>query len=139
MKVEDFPVEMSSLPGAMPVWRGGVNAEQWRTVARQVREKGGRIVALWGADQTDLGRGFEAHLAVTVRSGLVWLTLPVAAEQPEFPDVSDIFPAADRMQRALFDLLGMRANGADDNRQWLRHGAWPAQAFPLRKSFDATS
>ncbi len=35
------------------------------------------------------------------------------------------------MQRAVADLLGLRA-GADD-RGWLRHGAWRADAFPLRR------
>ena len=49
------------------------------------------------------------------------LTLTVPEEQPEYPDLADIFPVANRMQRALFDLLGVRAMGADDNRQWLRH------------------
>ena len=32
----------------------------------------------------------------------------------DFPDVSAIFPAADRMQRAVFDLLGVRATEASD-------------------------
>jgi Ni,Fe-hydrogenase III large subunit len=40
------------------------------------------------------------------------------------------------MQRAAFDLLGLRAEGAVDDRKWLRHGAWPANTFPLRKDFD---
>ncbi len=70
----------------------------------------------------------------------VWLTLTRSrAGQPEFPDVSDIFPAANRMQRAAFDLLGVRASDAEDNRQWLRHAAWPAHEFPLRKGFDAAA
>jgi Ni,Fe-hydrogenase III large subunit len=40
------------------------------------------------------------------------------------------------MQRAVFDLLGVRASGAEDSRQWLRHGAWPPHEFPLRRGFD---
>ena len=32
MKLEDFPVEMSPIPGAVPVWRGMVTAEQWRVL-----------------------------------------------------------------------------------------------------------
>jgi hypothetical protein len=39
------------------------------------------------------------------------------------------------MQRATFDLLGIKADGAVDERKWLRHGAWPADAYPLRKDF----
>ena len=69
MRLEDFPVEMSPVPGAMPVWRGAVNSTQWRTLAQQVRRNGGRIVALWGADLTDRRGGFEVHMAMTVRSG----------------------------------------------------------------------
>jgi len=136
MRIEDFAFELSSLPGAMPVWRGCVDATQWRMGAQQVREKGGRLVALWAADQTDRGRGYEVHMALTVRSGLVWLTLRASAERPEFPDISDVFPAALRMQRAAFDLLGVRAAGAGDERPWLRHAAWPSSRFPLRKGVD---
>jgi Ni,Fe-hydrogenase III large subunit/Ni,Fe-hydrogenase III component G len=139
MKLEDFPVEMSPVPGAMPVWRCIVNAAQWRDLAQQARGKGGRIVALWGSELVDQAQAFAVHMTLTVRSGLVWLTLPVSGQQPEFPDVSDIFPAANRMQRAAFDLLGVRASGAEDNRQWLRHAAWPAHEFPLRKGFDAAA
>src|SRR5258706_3563839 len=42
------------------------------------------------------------------------------------------------MQRADTDLLGIRAI-ADDTRKWLRHGAWPGDAFPLRKDFEPSS
>src|SRR5262245_29735929 len=137
MQIEDFPVELSPVPGAMPVWRGTVDAAQWRSLAEQVRGKGGRLVALWASEPV-VRPDFEVHNALTVRSGLVWLTLFVSAVRPEFPDIADIFPAANRMQRAVFDLLGVRASGGDA-RQWLRHGAWPAHEFPLRKSFDASA
>jgi len=137
MQIEDFPVELSPVPGAMPVWRGGVDAAQWRSLAEQVRGKGGRLVALW-ASEIPGRHAFEVHMALTVRSGLVWLTLPVPAQRPEFPGVADVFPAADRMQRAAFDLLGVRAEGGDA-RQWLRQGAWAAHEFPLRKGFDVAA
>src|SRR5262245_57170287 len=137
MQIEDFPVELSPVPGAMPVWRGTVDAAQWRSLAEQVRGKGGRLVALWASEAISR-LAFDVHVGLTVRSGLVWLTLPVPAERPEFPDIADVFPAANRMQRAAFDLLGVRASGGDA-RQWVRHGAWPVHEFPLRKSFDASS
>jgi Ni,Fe-hydrogenase III large subunit/Ni,Fe-hydrogenase III component G len=117
----------------MPVWQGRVDARQWRRACQQVREKGGRLVALWGADNRDRGEGFAVHAALTVRSGLLLITLPLAADV--FPDISDVFPAAGRMQRAVYDLLGLRAEGAADQRKWLRHAAWPENVFPLRKDF----
>ncbi|HET7160676.1 MAG TPA: hypothetical protein VFI62_16880 [Burkholderiales bacterium] len=47
MKLEDFQLELSPLAGAMPVWHAQrVDARQWRTACRQVKDKGGRLVAL---------------------------------------------------------------------------------------------
>jgi Ni,Fe-hydrogenase III large subunit/Ni,Fe-hydrogenase III component G len=133
MRLEDFQFELTQVPGAMPIWRGRVDARQWRTACGQVREKGGRLVALWGADNTDRGEGYAVQAALTVRSGLLIVTLRV--DGGAFPDVSDIFPAAGRMQRAVHDLLGLSAEGAADDRKWLRHAAWPSHEHPLRKDF----
>jgi Ni,Fe-hydrogenase III large subunit/Ni,Fe-hydrogenase III component G len=133
--LEDFPLDSKPLPGAMPVWLAEVDALQWREACRQVREKGGRLVALWGADNGDTGSGFAVHAALSVQSGLLVIRLRPAADS--YPDVSEVFPAANRMQRATFDLLGLRAEQALDQRKWLRHAAWPAGVFPLRKCFDA--
>ena len=94
----------------MPVWHGRVDAQQWRTACRQVRDKGGRLVALWGADNSDRAEGYAVHAALTVQSGLLVITLPLAGES--FPDISDIFPAANRMQRAVYDLFGVSAENA---------------------------
>jgi len=151
MIVEGLPVDFQPLPGAMPVWRGTLDAALWRATAQQVRDLGGGLVTLWGTEATrgaaedrgataePAGRAFAVHAALSVRAGLLWLTLPAAGPQPEYPDLSAIFPAAARMQRAVFDLLGMRAAGAADSRKWLRHGAWPVGEFPLRRSFDAVT
>ena len=137
MEIEDLQIEFEPLPGAMPVWHGSIDALQWRTACRQVRDKGGRLTALWGADNSDRGEGYAVHAALAVAAGLLVITLPLAGES--FPDISDIFPAANRMQRAMGDLLGLRADGAADQRKWLRHAAWPADVFPLRKSFDGST
>jgi len=47
-----------------------------------------------------------------------------------FPDISDIFPAASRMQRAAHDLFGVSAANSADQRKWLRHAAWREGMFP---------
>jgi hypothetical protein len=47
------------------------------------------------------------------------------------------------MQRAAFDLMGVQAVAPDgrapDARRWLRHGAWSAEEFPLRRDFARAS
>ena len=128
---------MRPLPGAVPASHARVAAAQWIEAARLVREAGNRIVALWGADHRDLDGAFSIFAAYAVKEGLCVVELPLEGAQPSYPDLSGLFPAAGRMQRAVYDLLGIVAEGADDRRAWLRHGAWPEGAYPLRRDFAA--
>jgi len=134
MKLDILVPEFEPVPGAITAWRAEVDAATWRLTAHQVWEHGGRLIALWGADT---GRSPSMHVALVHASRLLWLVLPVKGPEPEYPDLADLYPAAGRMQRAAFDLLGIRARGDDtDRRRWLRHGAWPVSEFPLRRGFD---
>ena len=93
-----------------------------------------RLVALWGSDERDRNAkfGYALHLAFDLADGLACLTLPLATESPEFPDLALIFPAADRMQRAARDLCGITPQDGD-LRPWLRHANWPVDHYPLRR------
>ncbi|MGE0560105.1 MAG: NADH-quinone oxidoreductase subunit C [Burkholderiales bacterium] len=135
MRIPGHDIEFSAVPGVVPALRATVDAVQWSTAARRIALDGGRLVALWGEDGTDIGQGQAVLVAYAASGGLLLLQLPVS--DGSFPDVSDVFPAAARMQRAVRDLSGFAAAGAADARQWLRHGAWPAGQFPLRKDFVA--
>ena len=130
-------LDLTALPGAVPAALARVDAAQWLDGARLVRESAGRIVALWGADNRDRGEGFAVLAAYAARTGLMLLELRAFAEEPGYPDLAGLFPVAERMQRGLYDLLGICAQGAADQRPWLRHDAWPAGEFPLRRDFDA--
>jgi Ni,Fe-hydrogenase III large subunit/Ni,Fe-hydrogenase III component G len=113
-----------------------VLAEQWIAAARAAHAAHGRIVALWGADNSDRGGGFSVLTAYALKEGIAVLELPVAERVAAYQDIATVFPAAGRMQRALADLLGIVAEGASDARPWLRHGAWKPGEFPLRRNFD---
>jgi Ni,Fe-hydrogenase III large subunit len=116
------------LPGALPAWFAQVEAGELRAIAENTE----RLVALWASDE---GTRLALHVALASREGLLWLKVPLAREQPRYPSLADLFPAAGRMQRAAYDLVGVQADGAADHRKWLRHGAWPEGVFPLRKDF----
>ncbi|MCL5668578.1 MAG: NADH-quinone oxidoreductase subunit C [Gammaproteobacteria bacterium] len=135
MQLEEFPIQLSKIPGAVAAWQGMVNAEQWRSIFEKIHTAGGRLLALWGSDERERGEGYTVHAALTVHSGLVCLHLDAEEQRPMFPDISELFPSAKRMQRALHDMLGLRPGGAADHRKWLRHGAWPGNRYPLRKDF----
>jgi len=135
MKLINLPFER--INGATPAWQGVTSAENLRPLCQHILNAGGRLLALWGSDERARGEGFALHVALVNANGVVCVTLPLPNEQPAYPSISDIFPAANRMQRAAYDLLGIVAHGAEDARKWLRHAAWQSGSFPLQKDFDA--
>jgi Ni,Fe-hydrogenase III large subunit/Ni,Fe-hydrogenase III component G len=135
-------IQLAPIEGAVPAWRAEVDATRWLATCEAVAASGGRLAALWAGDARERGSGYVVSVLLVAHEGLLWLALRVPEHAPSYPDLSSLFPAAARMQRAAFDLVGVRALRPDgrvpDARPWLRHGAWPERAFPLRKDFDAT-
>jgi len=142
-------IDLETLPGAVPVRRARTSVELMMKACGAVREAGGVLVALWGGDDRDRGTGYTLHVALQDEAGLLLVDVALPEAAPEFPDLSRMFPPARRMQRAMFDLLGLRARSAPpapghperrlgaDPRPWLRHAAWPEDVHPLRRDFDA--
>jgi Ni,Fe-hydrogenase III large subunit/Ni,Fe-hydrogenase III component G len=127
-------LHLAKLPGAIPARSGQIEPSDLLPICQNVQDSGGRLVALWGSDERIQNAGFGLHLALVTEKGLICLSVPLPAAQPGYPDISAIFPAAERMQRAAYDLLGIYPEGANQ-RKWLRHGAWDSGSFPLRKDF----
>ncbi len=112
-----------------------VDAAQLLDFCLAARAAGRRLVSLWGSDERDREThpGFALHIAFDLAEGLACLSLPLAADDPAFPDLAPLFPGANRLQRAACDLLGLRIADGEDTRPWLRHANWPADYFPLRR------
>ena len=136
MRMADAGLDYRPLAGAVPAAVVTVDEAQWSAAAESFAAAGVPLVALWGADRRDLGDGFVVFAAYAAADGLACLRLRAGGDRPAYPDISAHFPAAARMQRAVADLLGVRAQGAEDDRPWLRHGAWPVDFFPLRRDAD---
>ena len=138
MKLLAQELQFEPLSGAVAAFRATADETGLRAFAAAVKETGGRLVALWGSDERDRqGEGYSLHVAFCIEKGLAIVSLPLPATHPEYPDLCDIFPAANRLQRATYDLLGIRARGSDA-RPWLRHANWPVDFFPLRRDCDAS-
>ena len=140
MRIPGLSLDFHPLPGAVPAALARVNSAEWNEAARVVHESGRKLVALWGTDNRDRDGRFVVFAAYAVDTGLAIVSLPIAqtqaAEIPCYPELSAMFPVANRMQRAVYDLLGIQASDASDRRPWLRHAAWPEGTFPLRREFD---
>ena len=142
MRIPGLSLGFRPLPGAVPAALANVNSAEWNEAARVVHESGRKLVALWGTDNRDRDGTFGMFAAYAVDSGLAVIALSIAhssaTDIPCYPELSGMFPVAGRMQRAVYDLLGIQASDAGDQRPWLRHAAWPEGVFPLRRDYDAT-
>ena len=136
MAFTSLRLELNELPGAVPAWQAHAAAADLLDVCQAVKDQGGRLAALWGTDERDRGQGYALHLALAKPEGMLWLRAALPAEQPRYPDLAPIFAPAQRMQRALRDLLGLDAEAAD-RRPWLRHAAWREGDHPLRRDAAA--
>lgn len=138
MRLAGVECGLRRLGAPLAIWHGEVSPQEWAAAVRAVGETDARLVSLWGSDRRRARGCFLVSVAYALPAGLLWLSLPVDAAAPRYPNLSSTFPCAARMQRAAFDMLGVVAEGAPDTRNWLRHGAWPADYFPLRQDFDGS-
>jgi Ni,Fe-hydrogenase III large subunit len=126
--------EARALRGA-PRTRGyGMTAEQWSQCAGDVAASGGRLLAMWAStcNDWDTAGTFEAapartdvYAAFLIDPGLLLLELSgrcgnAPADGVDYPGIEALFPCATRMQRAMFDVSGVRSSDPD-RRPWLRH------------------
>jgi Ni,Fe-hydrogenase III large subunit/NADH:ubiquinone oxidoreductase subunit C len=109
-----------------------IQPDQWGRVAETARSQTLRWSAVWGEHRppqiliTAVLSGSDGHLLLRTR---------VPEERPELPSHTPHFPAANRPERHLQDMFGVRFSNHPDPRRWIRHRAWGEDVFPLRKEF----
>jgi Ni,Fe-hydrogenase III large subunit/Ni,Fe-hydrogenase III component G len=126
---------MHDLPANIPCRYASVRDVEWEWTAEDLHAAGATFVTLWGTDDRDREDScFAIRAAFLLPTGLVVLSHKIRdLVNPSYPTLSHAFPAAARMERATRDLLGI-ASTAADRRGWLRHSAWPANVYPLRRN-----
>ena len=123
------------LPANLPATLQCVNRHEWLSTAQRLHQAGAELLTLWGADDRGRDGCFHMYAAYLTASEVLVVKHAPEATNLTYPDLGDLFPAARRMQRAVYDLLGIAAYPRDE-RSWLRHGSWPEKVFPLRKDVD---
>ena len=135
MNLSALGITAAALPAAVPARRAPVSSGQLLAACRLAWEQGGELVALWASDDRDRRRGYCLRVALRDTDGLTVLEYTIPDSDATFPDIAPIFPAAGRMQRAAFDLVGVRSDN-DDQRPWARHASWPSDHHPLARDVD---
>ena len=115
----------------MPVDHQLLDALGWAALAQRLHEQGARLLTLWGCDTRPARGGFTLFACWLGAESLTLAQLDLAPGVTHYPGLHERFPVAERLQRAVRDLLGLQALGMDP-RPWLRHTAWPPDVYPLR-------
>ncbi len=110
-----------TVAGAPGVRGLGVGAEEWLQVARDTAASGGALLALWGSARVQGPAQSAVYGAYLTDLGVLIVELELPPDgDPVYPGLQTVFPAASRLQRAAFDLWGVRSSDPD-RRPWLDH------------------
>ncbi len=131
--------QAKTMAGPVPMRSLQVDVQHYRDVVASLKAEGYRCVSLMGYWE---GIYPSIELALTGGHELLLVLLALPMSSLDFPDISDIYPCTQRMQRATYDLCGLRARRPEgdiaDARPWLNHG-WPDSYFPLHPASEKAS
>lgn len=106
--------------------------------AKAMRNAYALLAAEWAADEILSGRGFGVFACYRWGTEYVIVKTEVPADDPAFPSLTKKFVPAYRFERQIKSLMGISPVGHPDQRPWIKFEDWPEDAWPLRKSFDAS-
>lgn len=109
-----------------------LEAAHWGRAAEITRNEGWRWAGVWAED-----RGADLTVQACLESHGTYLILRtrLEPEQANLPSQAPFYWAADRPERHIQDLFGIRFDHHPDPRRWIRHQAWDQHIYPLRKEF----
>jgi Ni,Fe-hydrogenase III large subunit/Ni,Fe-hydrogenase III component G len=113
-----------------------VKRESLKDVARYVfRDLDARYCVGIGIDDRDVSGGFlvSHDFAFDTDNILFCLIVPLPADSPVIPSISDIIPAAGWSEREMRDLLGISVEGMINPKRLVLPDGWPENLHPLRK------
>jgi Ni,Fe-hydrogenase III large subunit/Ni,Fe-hydrogenase III component G len=109
---------------------------QFAEAAKALKREYALLAAEWASDETALGRGFGIYACFRREQEYLVIRTEAPLDDPTFPSLTKKFAAAFRFERQMQSLMGVTPTGHPDGRPWIKHEDWPADAWPLRKSFD---
>ncbi|MBT8060352.1 MAG: NADH-quinone oxidoreductase subunit C, partial [Gammaproteobacteria bacterium] len=97
-------------------------------------EMGARLQIMTGID-TPAGIEVMYHWALDADDCVVTVRTTVPHDQPLLDSISGFCPAAEWIEREIWELLGVEFPGHSDLRHLLLDDDWPEGEWPLRKGF----
>ncbi len=101
----------------VPWPRAMVDVETWQRITLHLAGGELTLLGLWGEPGC-------VHMAVSAPETAEIAVFTIDCPEGRFPSVGLAHPPAIRLERCVQDLFGLMAEGAEDTRHWLDHGAW---------------
>lgn len=104
-------------------------------VAQQAVAHGADLATMVGLDLRPVGKAFavEFVFALPAFDEFIRVRAGIPVEEPAYPAVTPIVPAAQWSEREAKDLFGIEPIGHPDPRRLVLHDRWPRGFHPLRK------
>ena len=109
-----------------------IDAEDWGHAAQLAARLGHRWAGVWG---DHVGDEIAIHACLEYAGDYLVLQTQIDVKSPVLSSHTPYYPAADRPERHLQDLLGVAFADHFDHRPWIRHQAWEEGSYPLRTDF----
>ena len=116
-----------------------VPRKRFAETARVLKKEYALLAGEWAADETLMGRGFAVYACYRREREYLVVKTEVPVDDPTFPSLTKKFVAAYRFERQIQSLMGLMPIGNPDDRPWIKHEDWPVDAWPLRKTFNAST
>jgi Ni,Fe-hydrogenase III large subunit/Ni,Fe-hydrogenase III component G len=131
-----FSIASAGLVAGIPVCV--VPRARFAEAARLLKRAYALLAAEWATDETPFDRGFGIYACYRFASEYLIVKTDVPKHNPAFPTLTKRFVAAYRFERQMQSLMGVNPFLHPDLRPWIKFEDWPEDAWPLRKTFDAT-
>ncbi|WP_347987478.1 NADH-quinone oxidoreductase subunit C [Methylomonas sp. AM2-LC] len=111
-----------------------IDASGWGKAAEIAQKDSWRWSGVWAEDRATT---FSVYNCLERHGQYLILSCHLPVEQAQLPTQSAIYWAANRPERNIQDLFGIRFENHRDNTRWTRHQAWDENTYPLRLGFPA--
>src|SRR5208337_878122 len=115
-----------------------VPRHRFAEAAKALKKEYALLAGEWAADETPFGRGFGIYACYRREKEYLVIKTEAPVDDATFPSLAKKFVPAYRFERQIQSLMGVTAAGNPDGRPGIKHEDWQHDAWPLRKSFDAS-
>lgn len=115
-----------------------VPRDKFGRAAKALKKAYALLAAEWATDETAFGGGLAVFACFRWGGEYLIVRSELPLDDPSFPSLTKKYVPAYRFERQIQSLMGAVPAGHPDMRPWIKFEDWPQNAFPLRKSFDAS-